>query len=965
MRVLPGKASRGGPPSVQAGRRGRLGPRSWRRLAGLATLLLPLALAQAEDEPWSPLAGPLPGAPAGPFLASPPVVVFNQLLQKIKEKLYEVPWAPGEAVLLEARSGVSGLNAFGLWNGPDEYQLLVRQGRHWRLLTPAGTTAAEEPRLAYFGHEVTGQPVVWTGPARLVVAGPAGAAGVVVSRVPLFEAGCTLLVLERAERELRQAHEFLGWLQPERTGLWRPRPAALDVVRSVAECQARIDATRTQLRQQTQGLLDTYQALPEPRYALENLAFFSRLYQRSQGFAKIGDADLWTRVFYGRPEFAPCVAARKAAQEALWAQRPQTLAAETAKVFGRRATFGASITHGLVKFRRDRPFPEPLRTRYGTVLAREEYESFQVVVAALAQPLSQVRVSATWQGPGPHPEVILRPVGYVETQPDPDNLAEYVGWWPDPLLAPGPVDVAAGETQPIWGTVRAAKDTPAGEHIATVTVEALGQPPVRLELSARVLDVNLGFTHLPSLLSLRLDTIRTFYKLDTVTSEIRRRWYAFCLDYRMNPNDIYSSDFYPQEEDLDFCIERGFNAMVITTPPLSRTTRNRTANLQVWVSDDNQSFRQLPSGYSVSHDAEGSLVVAGFDVTARYLKLHSTLADDAYEFALKTLAADRIVAHDGDQPYSGPAGYAGSEDGSQPLLSFGATWGAALDYRNSSLGVDLGQPRHVTRLTLRGAYGATRERVRRFYEVAKAHGLGDRAYVYGFDEWGDVSRYGTIKDTYDELKALAPGIKACSTVVHPVPPIEQTIDAWCPALCYEFPEYRQARQRGQEVWYYEGGCPYDPYPTHELLDVPAVEARAFFWVAWRYQYTGWLHWELNVWTNNLEGDKRWPEVPWNPARSGVRNGEVGRIYPGPDASPLPSVRLENMRDGIEDYDTLWLLRERARQLPPANRQRLAAEALIRDATLALCPSRAHFERDPVVVLAWHRKLGLMLERLSH
>jgi hypothetical protein len=328
------------------------------------------------------------------------------------------------------------------------------------------------------------------------------------------------------------------------------------------------------------------------------------------------------------------------------------------------------------------------------------------------------------------------------------------------------------------------------------------------------------------------------------------------------------------------------------------------------------------------------------------------------------LEKDRFVAYDGDQPYTGPAAYVGTEDGTKSLLSFGATWGAALDYKNSSLGVDLGQPRHVTRLVLRGEYGSTRARVKRFYEVARAHGMGDRAYVYGFDEWGDVTRYGEIKDTYDELKAIAPGIKACSTVVHPVPPIDHTIDAWCPALCYEFPEYRRARQRGQEVWYYAGGCPYDPYPTHELLDVPSVEARAFFWVAWRYQYTGWLHWELNIWTNNMGGDKRWPEVPWDPARGGVRNGEVGRIYPGPDATPLPSVRLENMRDGIEDYDYLWLLRDRARKLPAGSNKRVAAEKLINDTILALCPSRAHFERDPARVLALHEQLGLALERLS-
>jgi hypothetical protein len=925
-----------------------------------------LAAVQAEDIPLDAFTGELPAGLVGPALASAPLTLDNPLLHQVNTKLYEVSWAPGEALLLRPITTDNTLTACGFWNGPREYQLLVRQGRKWRQITPDGAVTVKEPHLAYFGHEVSTQPVNWSGPARLLVVGTAGSAGVDIARVPLFEAGCTLMTLERAERELRQAREALGWMHPARHFLGWTRPAAPDLVRTVAECQARIDASRDHLRQQTRGLLDTYQALPEPRYALENMDFFSRIYQRNGGFATIADPELWTRVFYGRPEFLSSVEARQAAQEALWAQRPTTLAAETARRFGPQAACGASITHGLTKFRRDRPFPEPLQTRYRMVLARGEYESFQVVVAALGQPVRQARVTVQWSGPGPHPEVVLRPVGYVETKADPENLAEYVGWWPDPLLPPGPVDVAAGQTQPIWGTVRAGKDTPTGEHVATVTLEAADQTPLRFSLTARVLDVDLGFTHLPSLLSLRLDSIQKFYKLDTVTQEIKRRWYEFCLQYRMNPNNIYSDTSYPEEEDLDFCIERGFNAMVIAVPQLPSATRNTAATLQLWVSPDNQAYRQIPAGYAVTRDDDGGIVLNGLDVTARYLKLHSTLADSAYEFDLKTLEADRIVAYDGEAPFTGPAGYVGADDGSKPLGAFGAAWGAALDYGKASLGVDLGQARHVTRLLLRGcgSYDITRGRVQRFYEMAQRHGLGERAYVYGFDELRDVERYGAIRDTYADLKVRAPGIKACSTVAYPVPPIEQTIDAWCPALCYDYAGYRQARQRGQEVWYYAGGCPYEPYPTHELLDVPAVEARAFFWLAWRYQYSGWLHWELNLWLNNMETDQRWPAVPWDPARGGVRNGEVGRIYPGPDATPLPSVRLENMRDGIEDYDLLWLLRDRARRLPADHPERAAAEKLIADTILALCPSRAHFERDPAKVLALHEQLGLALERLS-
>lgn len=925
-----------------------------RRVLICLALLIPVLAWAAEDWQWKPLSQSLPGKPAGPTVVSQRVICGNPLLQAIKDKLYEVPWAPGEAVLLQPKPGAAAPSAFGFWHGAREYQLLVRQGGQWRMVTPAGTVPAKEPRVAYYGHDASGQPVKWTGPAQIVVAGPGGADSLEITRVPLVEAGCTLMTLERGERELVQAREFLSYMQP-------PAP---ELVARVAACQADIDKTRAQLQAQTCGLLDTYQALEEPRYALENLAFFSRLYERGKSFEKIDDPEIFSRIFYGRPEFQPCVEARQAAQEALWAQRPATLATETAKVFGPQAAFGASITHGLVKFRRDKPFPEPLQTSYRMTLARDEYEPFQVAIAALTTPVAGARASVQWEGPGAHPEIDLRPVGYVETRPDPDNLTEYTGWWPDPLMPPGPVDVVAGGVQPVWGNVHATKGTPAGDHVATVTVEAAGQPPLKLKLTAHVLDFDLGFTHLPSLLSLRLDSIRQFYKLDPVPQDVKRRWYAFCLQYRMNPNNIYGAESIPEEEDLDFCIERGFNAMVMTTPPLRRQTRNKAENLQFWVSDDNVTFRQIPAGFGVVNDEDGSIVLTGLDVTARYLKLHSTLSDEAYEFALRTLEKDRFVAYDGDTPYTGPAAYVGTEDGSQPLLCFDARWGAALDYKSSSLGVDLGEPRHVTKLVLQGEYGNTRGRVKAFYDIAKAHGMADKAYVYGFDEWREVERYGEIKETYDELKSISPGIKASSTVVYPVPPIDKTIDAWCPAICYEFPEYKQARERKQEVWYYAGGCPYDPYPTHELLDVPAVEARAFFWIAWRFQYTGWLHWELNVWSNNLDGDKRWPEVPWNPARSGVRNGEVGRIYPGPDATPLPSVRLENMRDGIEDYDYLWLLRDRVSKLPANDKRRVATEKLIHETIMALCPSRAHFERDPAKVLATHEKLGVALERLS-
>lgn len=903
---------------------------------------------------WEPYTGALPTGVGGPAFISEPVEPGNPFLDLVCAKLYEVPWAPGEAILLRPRASAHGLEAFGFWHSDSEYQLAVRSNGGWRLIVPGrASEPLAQPQLAFFGTGVSGRPVDWSGPVHILASGDGAEDAVLVRTVELWEPGCIEMVLQRGERELDQARDFLSYAR-------KPCPeqqAAVDAA------QGAIDATRAELARRTLGLLDTYMSLPEPAYALENLAFFSRLYNRRDRFKEIGYPDAWETMFYGRPEFEPCRQARIAAQDAVWAQRRETLATEARELYGDGAGFALNITHGLVKYRRDRPLAETLKLSYTATMARGEHEPFQVVIGGMGQPIQNAQVSVDWEGTGPHPEVTLRPVGYVETKPDPDNYAEYVGWWPDPLMPSGSVDVAEWETQPVWGTLRATARTSPGRHEATVTVSAEGMEPLQCSLSVDVLDFDLGLTHLPSLLSLRLQSIKSFYKLDDVPQDIRRRWYAFCLEYRMNPNNIYSRDWIPAEEDLDFCIERGFNAMVMTTGNLRTTTRNSTANLQIWTSEDNATYTAIPAGWSLSHSPDGDIVIDGLDLTARYVKVHSLIEDDKYEFSFKTLESGNITALDGEAEHTGPVGWVSPDDGSKPLRSFGANWGAALDYQRTSLGVDLGQSRHVTGLVLHSAMNSTLERAKEFYEVAQRHGVGDKAYIYGFDEWRHVEQYGDIKATYDLLKSVAPGIKASSTVVYPVDPIKETIDAWCPALCYDYPGYKQARQRGQEVWYYAGGAPYDPFPTHELLDVPAVEARAFFWPAWRYQYSGWLHWELNIWSNNMSGDKRWPEVPWDPARGGIRNGEVGRIYPGPDATPLPSIRLENMRDGIEDYDYFWLLQDAVNKLDAADPERARLQKLIDETIVELSPSRGHFTRDPERVLQIHEQLGRELEKL--
>jgi hypothetical protein len=121
-------------------------------------------------------------------------------------------------------------------------------------------------------------------------------------------------------------------------------------------------------------------------------------------------------------------------------------------------------------------------------LARGERESFQVLISS-QRGLKDVRVRNRLNGHAPiDAEVSL--VGYVRTAPDdprPWKTTEgvgRVGWWPDPLLANRPFDVAAGETQPVWVTLFAPAGARPGEYSGAIEIDLGGG--VRREAHYRV-----------------------------------------------------------------------------------------------------------------------------------------------------------------------------------------------------------------------------------------------------------------------------------------------------------------------------------------------------------------------------------------------------------------------------------------------------------------------------------------------
>lgn len=115
--------------------------------------------------------------------------------------------------------------------------------------------------------------------------------------------------------------------------------------------------------------------------------------------------------------------------------------------------------------------------------------------------------------------------------------------------------------------------------------------------------------------------------------------------------------------------------------------------------------------------------------------------------------------------------------------------------------------------------------------------------------------------------------------------------------------------RTKDFWWYTHQTPYYPNPTLHLDD-NGVSARMMYWMMSEYDIKGYLLWET-VMTTSLDGQLKGWELYDNVIRDSVSAGDAFMFYPGKLLgmdTPVPSVRLYYMRDGIEDYDAIYDLK---------------------------------------------------------
>lgn len=239
------------------------------------------------------------------------------------------------------------------------------------------------------------------------------------------------------------------------------------------------------------------------------------------------------------------------------------------------------------------------------------------------------------------------------------------------------------------------------------------------------------------------------------------------------------------------------------------------------------------------------------------------------------------------------------------------------------------------------------------------------AYIYGPDEIQYRENYAELKAQVrrdcEFVHATAPEVPVVGAIDLD-PDLFGAIDIFCPVPQRWDPALdRQVRAAGKEVWWYWcDGCERPGL----YLDNPPLDARLIPWMCRKYSIRGFLYYFINYWNLNYAGPGQpcWPERPWDPRPpfrpDRATNGSGVLVYPGPTLGDLlSSIRLENFRDGLEDFEYFWLLEQMLGEpgASPSLRRLLTVPPQVVE-------DRFHFCQEERPLQAHRRKLASAIER---
>lgn len=256
-------------------------------------------------------------------------------------------------------------------------------------------------------------------------------------------------------------------------------------------------------------------------------------------------------------------------------------------------------------------------------------------------------------------------------------------------------------------------------------------------------------------------------------------------------------------------------------------------------------------------------------------------------------------------------------------------------------------------------------RLKKYYEGAKELGIEKYAYVYGCDEIA-AEFFPLIRKAVNELKAALPGVPVSTTAYDHdfgVGTQLDVMDCFTPRTeKYDFAKAEASRKAGHRVWWYICCGPHAPY-ANMFIECPVIESRLLMGAqSVRMRPDAFLYYQTTLW-NSKRCIESGPFTDWDPRSWTSYHGDGAWTCVGPDGRPVPTVRLENFRDGLEDYAYAKLLEKKLSERKGAAAEdgwsRRARELLA--VPVSVMDTMTNYTDDPSAVYAWRDAIADLIE----
>jgi hypothetical protein len=498
--------------------------------------------------------------------------------------------------------------------------------------------------------------------------------------------------------------------------------------------------------------------------------------------------------------------------------------------------------------------------------AKNEFEPFLLVV----QPISSGNVQVTINDFGSGITTQIHQVKYVNIVTPTDYLGR-TGTNPDPLwpLANGAtVSLAANQNTALWFTVHVPKTAPAGDYTTSVQIGGIVLP-VTLHVFNFTLPAEL---HVKSQMNFSYETILSHYSVPGTGAEYWAyvdKMKQFFIDHRLTSASVLWSGGLTQNGGAPYI---DYNC----------ATHTFTDTYGIW------GFEAPAARYLAGTGLMGGIFAQAFNGGVGFS------SSMAVSFQNNDASADQRPSTFCGQTRTSADWYTGNN----PTSPYNQQWFAYITAIQNYL-----------------------------------QGLGylDKAYYYIANEPQDQADYDAVSWYSRYLHAAAPNLKLMVSEEPKSEIYDQAgakIDIWLAHLGLQFDPVvagERLLSHDEETWIYFLHGTRLPRFNPITIDHPGVEGKLGGWFLWKYRLRGIGYYSFNNWGSN----------PWTTPLNSGQNGNLFLMYPPSEANTpiayganghnfVPSTRLELLRDGLDDYEYLYLLnagnQPQPKQTNPADEQ---------------------------------------------